>query len=232
MKKPSLVFHVIGFKAVGLGHIYRSLSLAQDLTDFQISFACTKSSFEMVELMIKEKYHLHLFDEETVYSDIRDLNPDIVINDVLSTNEDDIKTLKTNLDSKDYDKLLPSIETQGLVINNKTSRGVIIRGYENINSNHYVYDKIIDFCLPEVAEMRRQDLKPDAYIRSGSIYALTRDHLMLESLRYGSENSRPYILPSERAVNVDTEIDFLVAEKMIDKNATVQIKLIDEKKGY
>ena len=72
MKKPSLVFHVIGFKAVGLGHIYRSLSLAQDLTDFQISFACTKSSFEMVELMIKEKYHLHLFDEETVYSDIRD----------------------------------------------------------------------------------------------------------------------------------------------------------------
>jgi len=96
MKKPSLVFHVIGFKAVGLGHIYRSLSLAQDLTDFQISFACTKSSFEMVELMIKEKYHLHLFDEETVYSDIRDLNPDIVINDVLSTNEDDIKTLKTS----------------------------------------------------------------------------------------------------------------------------------------
>ena len=93
-------------------------------------------------------------------------------------------------------------------------------------------DKIIDFCFPEVAEMRRQDLKPDAYIRSGSIYALTRDHLMLESLRYCSENSRPYILPSERAVNVDTEIDFLVAEKMIDKNATVQIKLIDEKKGY
>ena len=37
MKKPSLVFHVIGFKAVGLGHIYRSLSLAQDLTGFQIS---------------------------------------------------------------------------------------------------------------------------------------------------------------------------------------------------
>ncbi len=96
MKKPSLVFHVIGFKAVGLGHIYRSLSLAQDLTGFQISFACTKSSYEMVELMIKEKYQLHLFDEETIYSDIRDLNPDIVINDVLSTNEEDIKTLKAS----------------------------------------------------------------------------------------------------------------------------------------
>jgi len=96
MVKPSLIFHVIGFKAVGLGHIYRSLSLAEDLSDFQISFACTKSSFEMAELMIKEKYYLHLFDEETIYSDIKNLSPDIVINDVLSTNEDDIKTLKAS----------------------------------------------------------------------------------------------------------------------------------------
>jgi len=92
-------------------------------------------------------------------------------------------------------------------------------------------DKIVDFCLPEVAEMRRQDLKPDAYVRSGSIYALTRDHLMLENLRYGSENSRAYILPSERAVNVDTEIDFLMAEKMIDKIPRTRIKPIDNEKG-
>jgi len=96
MVKPSLVFHVIGFKAVGLGHIYRSLSLAQDLNDFQISFACTKSSFEMAEVMIKEKYDLHLFDEETIYSDIKNLSPDIVINDVLSTNDEEVKTLKAS----------------------------------------------------------------------------------------------------------------------------------------
>ena len=43
--------------------------------------------------------------------------------------------------------------------------------------------------------------------------------IIIEGLRYGSKNSRPYILPTERAVNVDTEIDFLVAEKMlINKN--------------
>ena len=58
-------------------------------------------------------------------------------------NLDEINTLKINLDSKDYDKLFPSIETQGLVINNKMSRGVIIRGYESLNSNHYLYDQII-----------------------------------------------------------------------------------------
>ena len=95
MKKPSLVFHVIGLKPLAWD-IFIDHFLAQDLTGFQISFACTKSSYEMVELMIKEKYQLHLFDEETVYSDIRDLNPDIVINDVLSTNEEDINTLKAS----------------------------------------------------------------------------------------------------------------------------------------
>ena len=82
-----------------------------------------------------------------------------------------------------------------------------------------VNDYIVDFCVSEEPESRRQDLKPEAYIRSGSIYALKRDHIIIEGLRYGSKNSRPYILPTERAVNVDTEIDFLVAEKMlINKN--------------
>ena len=81
-----------------------------------------------------------------------------------------------------------------------------------------INDKIVDFCLPESPETRRQDLKPDAYIRSGSIYALKRNHLMIDNLRYGSEESRPYILPSERAINVDTEIDFKVAEALIKKN--------------
>ncbi len=58
-------------------------------------------------------------------------------------NLEEINKLKKNLDSKDYDKLLTSIETQGLVVNNKISKGVIIRGYEDFNLNHYLYNKII-----------------------------------------------------------------------------------------
>lgn len=80
-----------------------------------------------------------------------------------------------------------------------------------------INDKITDFCVREVPESRRQDLKPNAYIRSGSIYALKRDYLMIEGKRYGSDNSRPYILPQERVVNIDTEIDFMIAKLMINK---------------
>lgn len=78
-------------------------------------------------------------------------------------------------------------------------------------------DRIVDFCLPEKLESRRQDLKPDAYIRSGSIYALKRDHLMVDDQRYGSFNSRPYILPESRAANIDSETDFMVAEELLQK---------------
>ncbi len=80
-----------------------------------------------------------------------------------------------------------------------------------------VNDKIVDFCLPEKAESRRQDLKPNAYIRSGSIYAMKRDFLIKKNLRYGGKNSRPFILDSKKAINIDTNLDFLTA-KIILKN--------------
>jgi CMP-N-acetylneuraminic acid synthetase len=38
---------------------------------------------------------------------------------------------------------------------------------------------------------------------------------MIENRRYGSKNSRPYILPESRAINVDNNIDFIVAAQII-----------------
>ena len=65
-------------------------------------------------------------------------------------NLEEVNTLKNNLDFKAYDKLLPSIETQGLVISNEVSKGVIIRGYEDLNSSHYLYNKIITKKLTSI----------------------------------------------------------------------------------
>ncbi len=75
--------------------------------------------------------------------------------------------------------------------------------------------KIRSFCVEEVPESRRQDLKPFAYIRSGSIYALSRDHLMVDNRRYGSEESYAWVLDEDNVVNIDTEMDFHIAEAML-----------------
>jgi CMP-N-acetylneuraminic acid synthetase len=80
-----------------------------------------------------------------------------------------------------------------------------------------VDDRLVDFCVPEVPDSRRQDLKPEAYVRNGSIYAMRRDVLMVRGARYGTPDSRPYVMPEERSINVDGPLDFLMAEAIFKR---------------
>lgn len=75
-------------------------------------------------------------------------------------------------------------------------------------------DLIKDFVLPENERTRRQDLRPEAYIRNGSIYAISRSTLIEHKSKIG-KISRPYIMPEERSINIDEKIDFILAENMI-----------------
>ena len=57
---------------------------------------------------------------------------------------DDINFIKNKIKKDKYKQIIESIETQGLIINNNISRGVLIRGYNIINNDHYLYNKIIN----------------------------------------------------------------------------------------
>ena len=74
-------------------------------------------------------------------------------------------------------------------------------------------DRLIDF-YPEVPESRRQDLTPAAYVRNGSIYATTYTSLMENRVRLGPD-TRPYIMPEERTVNIDEPRDLELARIML-----------------
>lgn len=77
-------------------------------------------------------------------------------------------------------------------------------------------DQITDFCkeYPEPAVgSRRQDLEP-CYIRNGAIYSMTRDCLINKHSRHG-QDSRPYEMPEEKSVNIDTKFDLLMADMLI-----------------
>ena len=79
-------------------------------------------------------------------------------------------------------------------------------------------DRLVDFCVYEKPENRRQDLRPLAYIRNGAIYAMKKEVLLKTHARYGTENSRPYIMDVRRSVNVDSPIDLMVAEELVRQN--------------
>ena len=88
---------------------------------------------------------------------------------------------------------------------------------------------IRNFCFEEIPESRRQDLKPDAFIRNGSIYSMRRD-MIEKGIRYGTKNSLAYIMPRERTLNIDEPMDLVIADLLMRKNPrNYVVKQIDDK---
>ena len=79
---------------------------------------------------------------------------------------------------------------------------------------YIIHDKLYDF-YPEVPESRRQDLTPAAFVRNGSVYAMTRDFLASNSTRYNKE-TYAYIMPPERYINIDDPADLFIASTILE----------------
>lgn len=65
-------------------------------------------------------------------------------------------------------------------------------------------------------QMRRQDL-PMTYMPNGAIYVAKPAFLRTRKSFLSSE-TRPYIMPPDRSVDIDTETDFLICEALIRKS--------------
>jgi spore coat polysaccharide biosynthesis predicted glycosyltransferase SpsG/CMP-N-acetylneuraminic acid synthetase len=89
-----IVFRVIGNKQVGMGHIYRALSLAHDITDHEIIFVCDLDNIVAVKKLAGYDYRLDVYEAGKVVENIVRLKPDLVINDILSTKEEDVLPLQ------------------------------------------------------------------------------------------------------------------------------------------
>ena len=83
-----------------------------------------------------------------------------------------------------------------------------------------VNDKLVDYSKEKVENMPRQKL-PKIYIRSGDIYAVKRNILMKKNTFKGKD-SRPYIMPIKRSVNIDSMTDFWLSEILIKNNAELK----------
>jgi CMP-N-acetylneuraminic acid synthetase len=77
---------------------------------------------------------------------------------------------------------------------------------------------LLPFCMEEKEGTRRQDYQPPAYMRNGAIYLSKRDVLINEDSIWG-KTIRPYIMPEERSVNIDSELDLKLADFMLQEQA-------------
>ena len=75
-------------------------------------------------------------------------------------------------------------------------------------------NRLLSYCIEEKEGTRRQDYQPPAYMRNGAIYLTRRDVLMERDSIWG-EVIRPYVMPEERSIGVDREIDLKLVELLI-----------------
>jgi CMP-N-acetylneuraminic acid synthetase len=74
--------------------------------------------------------------------------------------------------------------------------------------------RVIDPPFKEQFEgQRRQDL-PKLYLREGSVY-LTRRNVLMEHDSVQGDDCRAWIVPQERACNIDTPFDLFLAEQIL-----------------
>lgn len=92
LQRKRIVFNVIGSIQIGMGHIYHSLALAHEITDHEIIFVCDEKYKIAVDKIASMDYKV--ISAKDTLQKILELKPNLVINDILNTDEAYIKALK------------------------------------------------------------------------------------------------------------------------------------------
>lgn len=77
---------------------------------------------------------------------------------------------------------------------------------------------IRDF-INEPESGRRQDCLPKAYIRNGTVYALSRDAVMVQGRIFGHKRSMGMVMPEERSINIDSELDWKMCKLIVSERS-------------
>jgi CMP-N,N'-diacetyllegionaminic acid synthase len=111
------------------------------------------------------------------------------------------------------------IERAVRLLNDTAADSVI--SFVRVGDKHPARMKLVDddgrVTNPPFAEsfegQRRQDLPP-LFLREGSIY-LTRTSVLMEKGSLSGEDCRALMIPEERAINVDSSLDLILAEHLL-----------------
>lgn len=97
LRRKNIVFRVDGDYDIGLGHIYRTLTLANRLVFHHNIFFVMDSARELGIQKVQEyHYPIKTFsNKDEMATALDEIKPDIIINDVLDTNREYIKSLQS-----------------------------------------------------------------------------------------------------------------------------------------
>ena len=186
LKRKHILFVVAGNNTVGLGHVYNTLLIANDILNHDVTFLLDKES-ELAFNVIKSKnFHVIIQQNDDILEDIKLINPDVIINDRLDTSKDYMLQLKKqNYKVVNFEDLGTGCEEADIVIN-------AIYPEKHCLPNHYFgHDYFIlrdEFILSELKDVK-QDVK-NILITFGGVDPNNYTEKVIRTInKYCSENN-------------------------------------------
>ena len=88
LRRKKIVFRTVGKMQLGMGHIYRCLTLAYKLTGHEILFVADAQSDLGIARISEANFPIRKVADETEFEELlKEIRPDILVNDILDTTE-------------------------------------------------------------------------------------------------------------------------------------------------
>ncbi len=156
LQSRHIVFVVAGYPAIGFGHVYRCLMLANEIADHRVTFLCTQDSEAGATQVAARDYHTRIQQTGDLAADVLRLRPDLVVNDILNTEAPYIAALKergvpvANFEDEGPGAALADLVVNALYEEGKTADPRFLYGYKH-------------FCLrDEFLNARQNIFRPKA----------------------------------------------------------------------
>jgi len=139
LSRKLIVFTVVGYAEVGLGHAFRAIMLAHELVQYDLLFICEENSDLAIGYIKSNNYTVQVCKQGELANAVIEQKPSLVINDILDTDKTYMTRLKKeNLTVANFEDLGTGHKLANVVIN-------ALYPHQIPNSNMLVGAKY--FCL-------------------------------------------------------------------------------------
>lgn len=141
LRRKKIVFRTVGQRIIGMGHIYRCLTLAYKLIGHDLLFVIDKDSDMGIKRLEESFFPMRVVADDKEYEGVlSEYKPDIIVNDILNTTEEFM------LMSKKYAHRIVNFEDVGSGA--KYADAVINALYENnTHKLNNVYEGFKYYCI-------------------------------------------------------------------------------------
>ena len=141
LRRKRILFRTVGQQKIGMGHIYRCLTIAYKLIGHDLLFVIDKDSDMGIKRLEESFFPMKIVADDSEYEEVlKEYEPDIIVNDLLNTTEEFMEL------SRKYAKRVVNFEDVGAGA--KLADAVINALYENnTHKLNNVYEGFKYYCI-------------------------------------------------------------------------------------